>query len=158
VSAPLAIQSLPYAQAILDVPWLYPAARVLHIMGFTLLVGSIAFFDLRVLGLAKQVPVRALARLLLPWTFAALVVIIPTGLVMFAVNANQLLDNGVFQAKMGLIVTAGLNGAFFHTGPYVSVKTWDTNASAPIAARISAAASLVLWIAVLACGGLLPHQ
>ena len=40
--------------------WLYPSVEIVHIVGFVILVGSVAMFDLRVLGLSKQISVRAL--------------------------------------------------------------------------------------------------
>jgi hypothetical protein len=131
--------------------------QIFHTLGFTTLVGSVAVFDLRVLGIAKQISVRALARFLLPWTLASLAVIVPTGLMMFSAHADDLLSNRAFELKMGLLLAAGMNGAYFHTGPYMTVKGWDTNAPAPWVARLSAALSLALWIGVIACGRLLAY-
>ena len=66
-----AIEGLPVAQAMRHWLWLYPAVEIAHILGFVLLVGSIAMFDLRLLGLSKSIPVPALARHLLPWTLSS---------------------------------------------------------------------------------------
>jgi hypothetical protein len=115
------------------------------------------FFDLRVLGLVRSLSVRALARLLLPWSWGALLVIAPTGLAMFAVNAEALLDSRPFKLKMALLLGAGLNAVFFLTGPYQTVRQWDQGAPAPIAAKLSAIASLALWTGVIACGRLLAY-
>ena len=146
------IESLAVAQAMRDHAWLYPAVAIAHIVGFTILVGSVVMFDLRVFGLGASIPVRALARLLLPWSVASLAIIVPTGLLLFAAHADEFLDSRVFAAKMALILAAGMNAAMFLTGPYQSVKSWDTQASAPILARLSAALSIVLWVSVIACG------
>ena len=138
-------------------PTLYAAVETAHTLGFVVLVGAVFFFDLRVLGAARSIPVRALARLLLPWSWAALLVIVPTGLAMFAVNAELLLESGVFRLKMALIFAAGMNAAFFLTGPYASVKAWNLDAPAPLAAQLSAIASLFLWTGVISCGRLLAY-
>lgn len=137
--------------------WLYPSVEVVHIVGFTILVGSVAMFDLRVLGLSKQISVRALARHLLPWSVGALVLIVPTGLLMFSAHAGDFLGNRAFQLKMALLLAAGMNAAFFHTGPYQTVTAWDVGEKAPVAARLSVAASLALWIGVISCGRLLAY-
>jgi hypothetical protein len=137
--------------------WLYPSVEIVHIVGFVILVGSVVMFDLRVLGLSKQVPVRAMARHLLPWSLVALLLIVPTGLLMFSAHAQDFLGNRAFQLKMALLLTAGLNAAWFHTGPYQGVAAWDTAATAPAAARISVAFSLVLWVGVISCGRLLAY-
>ena len=34
--------------------WLYPIVEIAHILGFVTLVGSVAMFDLRLLGLSPQ--------------------------------------------------------------------------------------------------------
>ena len=151
------IEALAIAKAMREQLWLYPAVEVVHIVGFVILVGSVAMFDLRVLGLSKGVPVRALARHLLPWSVGALLLIVPTGLLMFAAHAGDFLGNRAFQVKMALLLTAGMNAAFFHTGPYQSVASWDTDATAPVGARISVAASIAIWIAIIACGRLLAY-
>ncbi len=140
------------AQAMREHAWLYPAVSIAHILGFTVLFGSLLVFDLRVLGIAKSIPVRALARLTLPWSVASITIIVPTGLVLFAAHAADFLESRPFAVKMALILAAGMNAAYFLTGPYPSVKSWDANMDAPLAARLSAALSIVLWAGVIACG------
>ena len=151
------IEALPFVQALRDSTSLYAAVEVLHTLGFILLVGSVFFFDLRVLGLARNIPVAALGRLLLPWSWVALVVIVPTGLMLFSVDADNLLASGVFKLKMALLAAALLNGAYFLTTPYQAMKRASIDAPAPLDAKISAVASLVLWTAVISCGRLLAY-
>jgi Family of unknown function (DUF6644) len=151
------IEGLAIAQAMRDTPLLYAAAEIAHTVGFTVLVGATLMFDLRVLGLSRQISVRALSRHLLPWSLGALFVIVPTGLMMFAAHAEDLLDNGPFKLKMALLFAAGMNAAMFRTGPYQTVKSWDTNATAPLLARASVALSMALWIGVISCGRLIAY-
>ncbi len=149
------VESLAVAQAMREHEWLYPAVAIAHIVGFTILVGSVVMFDLRVFGLSMHLSVRALARLLLPWSVASLAIIVPTGLVLFAAHADDFLESRVFAIKMALLLAAGLNAAMFLTGPYQTVKSWDTGATAPVLARLSAALSIVLWVGVISCGRLI---
>lgn len=151
------IEGLAIARAMREELWLYPAVEIVHIIGFTILVGSVVMFDLRVLGLSRQVSVRALARHLLPWSVGALLLIVSTGLAVFSAHAGDFLGNRAFQLKMALLLTAGMNAAIFHTGPFQSVASWDTNATAPLGARVSVALSLVLWFAIIGCGRLLAY-
>ena len=152
-----AIEGLAIAKAMRENLWLYPSVEIVHIVGFVILVGSVVMFDLRVLGLSKSVSVRGLARHLLPWSVGALLLILPTGLLMFSAHAADFLTNRAFQVKMALLLTAGINAAIFHTGPYRSVATWDTNATAPVGARVSVAASIAIWFSIIACGRLLAY-
>lgn len=151
------IEALAIAKAMREELWLYPAVEIVHIFGFVILVGSVVMFDLRVLGLSRQISVRALAKHLLPWSLAALVLIIPSGLLMFSAHAGDFLGNRAFQIKMALLLTAGINAAIFHTGPFQSVAAWDTNASAPAGARVSVLLSLAIWFSIIACGRLLAY-
>lgn len=137
--------------------WLYPAVEIVHILGFAVLVGSIAMFDLRLLGLSKYLPVRDLARHLLPWTLGSLVLIVPTGLAMFTAHAGDFISNPAFVAKMSLLMAAGINAAAFHAGVFQSVRRWDSGVQAPLAARLHAAASLLIWVSVISCGRLLAY-
>ena len=152
-----AIEGLAIAKAMRENLWLYPAVEIVHILGFVMLVGSVVMFDLRVLGLSRQVSVRGLARHLLPWSLAALVLIVPTGLLMFSAHASDFISNRAFQLKMGLLLAAGINAAIFHTGPYQGVARWDTNERAPAGARFSVALSIAIWVSIIACGRLLAY-
>ena len=142
------------AQALREGAWLYPIVEIVHIVGFTLLVGAAAMFDLRLLGFGRAVPVQALARHLLPWSWCGLLLIVPSGLLMFSTQP-ALLDNGVFLLKLALIAAAGVNALVFHAGPWRGAGRWQ--ASAPAWARLHAVLSLLLWIAVIACGRLLAY-
>ena len=46
--------------------WAWPIAESLHFIGLCLLVGCIGSFDLRLLGVARRVPIAAMHRLV-PW-------------------------------------------------------------------------------------------
>lgn len=149
------LEALAVLHLMRDYPWLAPALRIVHTVGFAILVGSIVMFDLRLLGFSKRITVRALSAHLLPWTAGSLLLIVPSGLTMFAAHAPELIDSTAFKVKMSLLLAAGINAAIFRTGPYQGVAKWDSGTVAPPAARASAAASIAIWIAVIACGQLL---
>jgi len=154
--APLAaIERLPLAMR--HDLWLYPIVEIIHITGFVTLVGSIIVLDLRLLGLSRALPVRQLAYHVLPWSAGALLLIVPTGLLMFIAHAGDFISNPAFITKMSLLFCASLNAAVFHAGVFRTVATWNTDAVAPPAARLHAALSLLIWIGVLACGRLLAY-
>jgi hypothetical protein len=137
--------------------WLYPVVEIVHLAGIALLFGSIAVLDLRLLGLSRDVPVRRLAAHVLPWTAASFLLIVPSGLAMFAAHASDIIASPVFALKMGLIFAAGINAALFHAGAMRGVMDWDVNRAPPGAARAAGALSLVFWLAVIACGRLLAY-
>lgn len=151
------LAATPLAEAMRDSPWLYPIVEIAHIAGFCILVGSVAMFDLRVLGWGRALPVSALGRHLLPWSLASLALVVPAGLLMFSTQPQAFLANPVFLLKLTLIAAAGTNALLFHTGVYRSIATWETGQPAPPLARFQALLSLLLWLAVICCGRLLAY-
>ena len=137
--------------------WLYPMVEVVHILGFSVLFGAVLMFDLRVLGLSKNIEVTALARHLLTWSIAALLLVVPAGLMMFSAHPHDFASNGVFILKLCLIAAAGINAVLFHVGVYRSVDRWNTAVAAPGIAKIQALFSIALWVTVILCGRLLAY-
>ena len=151
------IESTALGLAMRQSTWLYPAVETVHIVGLAILVGSIAVLDLRLMGLSRELSVRKLAHHTLPWTVASFLLILPSGLMMFAAHATDFISSPVFALKMGLIMAGVLNAALFHVTIFRGAAAWDVGAMPPVAARASAALSLLLWISVIACGRLLAY-
>ncbi len=151
------LESGEFAAAMRQWLWLYPIVEIIHITGIALLVGSIAMLDLRLLGLSRALPVRRLARHLLPWTLAGFAVVATTGLMMFSAHATEFWGNPAFLVKLSLIALAGANALWFHFGAYRSAGGWDVERAAPAGARMAAALSLLLWVGVISCGRLIAY-
>ncbi len=152
-----AVEASALGQAMRQWLWLYPAVETVHIVGIAVLVGSIAVLDLRLLGFSRSLPVRRLSAHVLPWSIASFLLIVPSGLAMFVAHAGDLMGNPVFAVKISLILLAAANAGIFHAGVFRSAGQWDVDVMPPLAARAAAAASLLLWIAVIACGRLLAY-
>ena len=156
-----ALEASGLGQAMRQWLWLYPTVETVHIVGIGLLFGSIAVLDLRLLGLGRSIPVKLLARHVLPWTAGSFLLIIPSGFLMFTAHATEFIDSEVFLLKMGLILAGGVNAGIFHTTVFRSADVWDAEEMRklppPPSVRASAAISLLLWISVIACGRLLAY-
>ena len=138
--------------------WLYPLVEVVHNLGFALLVGAILAFDLRLLGVrSARLPADALSRLLLPVAVTGFALAVPTGVLLFVTEATSLVRNPMFLAKMALIILALANIAAFHSHVGRHMAAWSDAERPPRAARLAGAASLTLWIGVLACGRLIAY-
>ena len=152
-----AIEASALGQAMRQWLWLYPIVEIVHIAGIALLVGSIVILDLRLLGVSRSLPVRRLAAHILPWSLASFVLIVPSGLAMFVAHASDLMGNAVFPLKICLILLAGANAGIFHAGAFRRAAQWDVDVMPPVAARVAATVSLLLWFSVIACGRLLAY-
>jgi hypothetical protein len=151
------LEGMAVAVAMRESAWLYPTVETLHILAFIVLVGAAAMFDLRLLGLSRRVAVTGMAEHLLPWARAGLLVAAPTGVLMFMSDATATAANPAFRLKLVLIGVALLNVAVFHRWTFKSVRAWDCDAEAPIAARLAGGLSLALWATVVACGRLIAY-
>lgn len=151
------LEDSSWAVAIRQSIWLYPMLEIVHITGIVLLAGPAFMFDLRLLGFSKKLPVSALAQHLLPWSRRGLLLIIPSGLLLFITNATALGYDPVFWIKMSLLVVAGLNALAFHNFTFRSVSAWNENAIMPPAAKITAGISIIVWLVIIACGRLLAY-
>jgi hypothetical protein len=132
---------------------LFPLIESVHVLAICLVVGSILAVDLRLLGLAYvHRSVGAVTRGILPLTWGAFVVAVASGGLMFISNATKYLGNGFFLAKLVLIGVAGLNMLVFHAISAKDLRRWENDKKPPLAARLAGGLSIMLWIAVVACG------
>ncbi|WAC13570.1 DUF6644 family protein [Dyadobacter pollutisoli] len=137
--------------------WLYPALEIVHIIGIVMLVGAAFLFDLRLLGYSKNLPVTGLARHLLPWSQRGLILIIPSGILLFITNAKALGTDFTFWLKMTLLAVAALNVFIFHQFIYKKQGNTQTAQELPVSSKLSAFVSIIVWIAIIACGRLLAY-
>ena len=151
----LALQESALGHLMRSSPVLYPAAEVLHIMGFVLLVGSIAALDLRILGLGQTIAIQPLARLLLPLSRFGFIVAAGMGFLLFSADAAHVVRNPAFQAKLLLIAAALINVAIAHVGPWRRLAAW--HGDAPAGAKTTAFTSLLLWLGALTAGRLIAY-
>jgi hypothetical protein len=131
----------------------FPWIETVHVLAITLVVGSIAAVDLRLLGLASRD--RTAARVmadLLPITWIAFAFAAASGALMFISNATAYSHNVYFRAKLVLLLLAGCNMAIFQVFVERRVRATDAGARLPGAARVAALCSLSLWLLVVAAG------
>jgi hypothetical protein len=132
---------------------LFPLIESVHVLAISLVVGSILVVDLRLLGLASiRRPVGRVIDGILPLTWAAFAVAVASGSLLFISNATKYLANGYFVAKLFLIVAAGLNMLVFHFVSAKDLPKWENEPAPPLSARLAGGLSILLWIAVVACG------
>ncbi|PUA97056.1 hypothetical protein C8C99_1902 [Acidovorax sp. 107] len=124
--------------------WAYPALEVVHIVGIALLLGNLVVLELRVFGRGAALPVKELARLSLSLALCGFGLAAASGLLMFATQPMELISNRAFIWKMLLLMLAGCNAAWFHARG--SLTRLDG------LSRWQMLASMLVWLAVVACG------
>jgi hypothetical protein len=134
--------------------WGWPICESLHFLGLSLLVGTIGAFDLRLLGLAKRIPISALHRLI-PWGVGGYILNVTTGLMFLVTAPDQYIFNPSFHFKLLFMTIAGLNVLTFYGAFFRRLKTLGPDADAPAPAKWIGGASLFLWTGVILFGRLL---
>jgi Family of unknown function (DUF6644) len=148
----IALEQSNFAAAIRQSTWLYPVANVGHIVSLVFFAGAVAVMDVRLLGgLAGIAPGPLLARARV-FAIAALAGMAVTGFMLFSAEASHLALNPVFQLKAALVGAALVNVALYEFGAKSAVEGLPPGAIIPARARIVGAVSLVMWVAVAACG------
>ena len=131
----------------------FPIIETAHVLGITLLVGTIAVVDLRLLGiLFRRERVSSIVRQVLPLTWSGFVVMFVSGFLLFWSEAEKAYVNPVFRIKLLLLLLVGLNPLIFHSTIYRRVAAWDDALVAPLQARVTAVLSLTLWSATIVAG------
>lgn len=133
----------------------YPAANVAHLLGLVLLVGGIGIVDLRLAGLWRRIQPEPLSWALTPFAVAGLLLMVPSGFLMFAADAAPLVRSPVFRLKLLLIALALANAVVFRIVWRDHLTRWDS--MAPPLARMMAAGSVLMWLIVGALGRLIAY-
>jgi len=130
-----------------------PIVESIHVLAAATVFGSVFIVDLRLLGLPDtRRPVTLVSREVLRLTWAAFCVAVLAGMLMFTANAHTYYGNTAFRLKMLALIGAGLNMAIFHGIGAKDLPRWESDATPPLPARLAGGLSILLWIAVVACG------
>lgn len=150
------LQETPFAQWVASDPSLlaYPTILTLHTVGMAIVVGTCVVMDLRLLGIAADVPLSALVRApLLVWT--GFFINAATGLALFTTDAEHKAVQKVFFVKLSLI--------FLALAVYARLRRLVFGTAAPRASMISgevkalAVLSLLLWTGATVAGRLMAY-
>ena len=131
--------------------WAFPFLQSWHFVGMTMLLGVVGAIDLRILGVARAVPLAPLHRYL-PIAFIGFFINLITGICFFCHDPYVYAYNTSFRIKMLLIVIAGLNALWFRLGVFLDLERWGPGIEASRLAKIISAVSLVVWLAVITAG------
>lgn len=135
--------------------WAYPLANVAHLFGLALLAGGILAVDLRIMGLWRKLPLKAMHNALTPFAVAGLLVFASSGAALFAADAKELVRNPVFLAKMVIVALAVTNALAFRK--FAKRALDNGSGDLPLNFRISSATSLSLWSAAIICGRMIAY-
>jgi len=84
------LETTALSRAVVDHGWVWPLCETIHFIGLSLVVGVAGFFDLRLMGFLKRVPVAA-AWDLMPLAVVGFVLNLVTGIAFFVGMPHQVM-------------------------------------------------------------------
>jgi hypothetical protein len=135
--------------------WAYPTVLFLHTVGLAFLVGINVAIDMRILGVARSMPLAPMKKLF-PWMWAGFWVNAASGVALLIADATTKLANPVFAVKMAFITLGVVNMAWYKTRLFRDPAELERNPASPRAKWI-AIVSLVLWLCATTAGRLMGY-
>lgn len=136
--------------------WAYPTINLVHLLGLVLLIGPMLLLDLRLLGVGRLFPLAEVSAALTPWAVAGLLLLLPSGALLFSADAGPLLENRLLQVKLLLIAAGIANALLFRQLWSRRLHDWDWRP--PISGRLQAALSALCWLATGTLGRLIAYD
>jgi hypothetical protein len=131
------LEHRPFAVDMAESIWLFPIIETVHVLGLSLVVGSVLMMDLRLLGLgSRNRTVSEILSSVLPWTWSALPVTVIAAALLFSSKATTYYTNLPFRIKLRCLTLAATNMLVFHLGVGRGTSRWDP-ATPPMAARVA---------------------
>lgn len=135
------------------VPGAPPITQTVHILGVSVVMGSIVLLNMRTLGIAlPSYSRRDLAARVMPWLWWALPFLAASGLMFIFARPNRYLRNPVVGIKFGLLIPALLLTLGVDLAGRRDPEFWDRSSGRRALARAIAGVSLLLWITIVLAG------
>jgi len=147
------IQETQVGTAIRESSWVFPIILGFHSLGLTLSVGTLLWFDLRLLGVKmRQQAVSEVYRQLRPYTWAGFAIMFLSGILLFWAQAARCYENVFCWSKILLLSLPGLNALVYHLVSERTIAGWDHDPEPPRRARMAGWISIVSWIVIIVLG------
>jgi uncharacterized membrane protein len=150
----------PVSQVIQQELWIIPTVQTVHILAISVVLASMAMFDLRLLGLAgKRNSIASFSRRFMPWLWGALIVLAASGCILIVGEPKRSLGNLAFQLKMSMlaaaiIVTLGFQAVLKRDLASGGADLLPAHATA---AKATGLLSLALWAGIAVAGRLIAY-
>ena len=103
----LAVESSPIAVLVRSRVWVFPVIESIHLLALAVLAGAVLVVDLRVLGTGiVALSPQTLAAAVRPWFRGSLILLVMSGLLLWASEAARCYASPAFWVKIALLVAA----------------------------------------------------
>tara|TARA_B100000029_G_scaffold401717_1_gene400924 strand:- start:23 stop:547 length:525 start_codon:yes stop_codon:yes gene_type:complete len=133
--------------------FLPPVIQSIHIVSMCVIVGSVGFLSLRLVGIA--VPTQSVSEMLhrlSPWFLCALPVSAISGMVFVVARPARYFFNPVVGVKTILFVVGVVLAIFIYIRDRSKNGFWDHKGTNAIVVRLIGCVSIVVWLGVILSG------
>jgi hypothetical protein len=134
----------PIAQVIKNSKWGFAILETFHIVGFTILLGSILVTNLAVLGLGMRQPAERIAKEATRWGLAGFAIVLLSGIPMFMSAATTYSSSFPFLIKMSLLLASFVL--------QLALTRLPAMYNGSFAGKVAACVSIVCWMGVAYAG------
>jgi hypothetical protein len=131
--------------------WIYPIVLTLHTVGLGFLVGTSAAIDLRILGVARSLPLAPMEKFY-PVMYVGFWINALTGIVLFVAAASVMGVNRIYWTKMLFVVLGVVVMRLLKVQVFGNAAGVNAAEVAPMKAKILAGASLFAWAGAITAG------
>ena len=138
--------------------WTYAFLNLFHILGVATLFGSILLLDLRLLGLARHLAIRELARVTIPVSKTGFALAAATGIMMLSTNGTEYTGNPFLPMKFAAIGAGVLNVAVVgRLAAWRAAGVRELSAGERRTLAIAGGTSLASWLTAVVCGRMIGY-
>lgn len=139
--------------------WLIPLIQSVHITGVALVLGSVFFILLRILGWAgADQTLRQTAHRFGPWLTGPLWVLLATGLLLVIGEPKRELLTFSFWAKMCLVAAGTLIATAFLRSVRTREHEWERRLARGGWVKSLAVVTFLIWVAIVFLGRLIAYD
>jgi hypothetical protein len=152
------LEATPVGAMIKESAWGFPITVAVHIMAIMLSVGTLVWFDLRLLGVSMTgYRASLMYRRLMPWMFTGFALMFISGLMLFTAYATAAYGNLYFRIKVSAMVLAAINAFVYHRYTERRIGEWDDVPAPPTGARSAGLVSICVWATVIIAGRMMSY-
>jgi hypothetical protein len=139
--------------------WTIPTIQTIHIAGIGVVLCCVLMMTLRIFGYAgADLSLVQTEQRFGPWLRGALWVLLATGLLLIIAEPGRELITFSFWAKMTLVALGAAIAFGFHRALKTHGPDWEQSLTSRASVKAFAAATLLVWIAIVFLGRLIAYD
>ena len=152
------LENTPVGVSVRESMYGFPILVAIHVLGLTVSVGTLIWFDLRLAGVSMpHCPISSMYRRLMPWTLVGFGVMFVSGALLFTGFATRAYGSVYFRIKLTAIVLAGINALFYHLVTERGIARWNAGVPTPTPVKFAGVISIVVWTIVIMSGRMMSY-